>query len=423
MPVRGWLLGLLLIASTAPACESDHGALAKGATSTGGVAGSGGRAASGGTQGGFTTIPQTGGTKATGTGGRAPDEIPGENVLTFMHGIVDAPRVLVCFVAGRGADARVLDELPTELGYGESLTRRALEGASFVKDDLEPVVIAGELELVSALDCSQALKIARAEQDAAPTLPGDSAGAGGSGAGGASPSAAGAGANAGEPGAGASAGGPGSGSGGANGTDAGGAGGEGGEGPLLPDPPRLRVGDLPIVPAGTFNTGRSYLLVGNGCIGGPAFGGKYARQACGDSYSPTSPTLSAVLVALSRRTEYAKLGLQVVHASVATSIAGMTASRVLTTDFQPIVGGVELIVSSDAYGANSGFWQVEVQELSVTTFVERWSVIKARAGIASLDDGWSYTLVLLGPNAGLTRKGFWNSPAIGLVQNDPTRVD
>jgi hypothetical protein len=352
-------------------------------------------------------VPQTGGAKATGTGGRAPDEAPGENVLTFMHGIVDAERVLVCFVAGRGADARVLAEPPSQLGYGESLVRRSLEGASFATDDIEPVVIAGELELVADLDCEAALKLAHAEQDATPTEPEGAGGSGGAGAAGAS--------NTDPPAAGA-----------------GGEGGEGGNGPPLPKPPRLRVGELPIVPRGSLNAGRSYLLVGNGCIGGPAFSDKHDKEACGSAYSPTSPTLSAVLVALSRRTEIGKLGLQTANASVATGAVDLTASRLLSTDFQPIVADVELgaivpvisqlSVTSEGYGANSPFWEVEAQNNGTSLFAERWSEITARGGLESLEDGLSYTLVVLGPDASSERTGFWNPRALSVVKNDPFRT-
>lgn len=440
------MLGLLLIAATAPACERDHDALAKGPpTPQGGAAGSAGRS-SGGSQAGFTTIPQTGGASTMGTGGRRPDEAPGETVLTFVHGIVDADRVLVCFLAGRGADARVLDGPVAELAYGESVVLPSLPGASLVTDDIEPLVIAGELELVSELGCEEALAIARAEQDAAPTAPPDGAGgAGGTGAsaggaGGSASGAGGTGANVGaDAGGGSSSDEPPSGdgtssAGGAGGSaPEGGAGGEGGASSPLPPPPRLRVGELPLVPAGTMNGGRSYLLVGNGCIGGPAFAGKYAKEACGDHYALGTPSLSAMLVAMSRRTEFGKLGLQVAHASVATGVVDLTALQLIGGEQQPIVNDVELgsivpgasqlAVTAEGYGANSPLWEVEVQDNGTPLFRESWATIKKRAGLASLDDGRSYTLVVLGPNASLTRKGFWNPRAIAVVRSDPTRPE
>jgi hypothetical protein len=139
-----------------------------------------------------------------------------------------------------------------------------------------------------------------------------------------------------------------------------------------------------------------------------------------------------VLVAMSRRTEIGKLGLQVVNASVATGAVDLTATRLLSTDFQPIVSDAELgaivpnvsqlAVTSDGYGANSPFWEVEVQNDGSLLFAERWSAIADRGGLASLEDGLGYTLVVLGPDASSERTGFWNPRALGIVRNDPFRT-
>jgi hypothetical protein len=321
-------------------------------------------------------------------------------VLTFLHGIVDAERVLLCFLSGTGADARVLAAEPTALDYGQSLVLTKIEGADLAKDDVEPVVIAGELDLVSGLDCADALALAHKEQDAAPTTvePPGSAGAGGGGSSGMATA----------------------------------AGNEGGAGEPLPEPPRLRVGELPIVPAGTIDGGRSYLLVGSGCIGGPAFAGKYAQAACGEEYTPATPTLSGVLVALSRRTQIGSLGLQVAHASAATGMVNVFASRIMSDtanswiasalEYGALVPGVvQPTLSAEQYGVDSPFWQIELLSDFTSLFAERWSAIKARAGLSTLVDGRSYTLVLLGPAAGFAGKGFWNPRAFSVVPNDPTR--
>jgi hypothetical protein len=324
-------------------------------------------------------------------------------VLTFLHGIVDAESVLLCFLSGTGADARVLDAEPTALDYGQSLVLTEIAGADLAKDDVEPVVITGELELVSGLDCADALELAHKEQDAAPTTvePPGSAGAGGGGASGVA-------------------------------TGEGGAGGEGGVGAPLPEPPRLRVGQLPIIPAGTIDRGRSYLFVGTGCIGGPAFAGQYAQAACGEEYTPATPTLSGVLVALSRRTQIGSLGLQVAHASAATGMVNVFASRIMSDtanswiasglEYGALVPGtVQPSLSAEQYGVDSPFWQIELLSDFTSVFAERWSAIKMRAGLSTLVDGRSYTLVLLGPAAGFARKGFWNPSALSVVPNDPTR--
>ncbi|HET9934607.1 MAG TPA: hypothetical protein VFQ35_28075 [Polyangiaceae bacterium] len=386
------LVTLLLVA----ACGSEKSPFAKGNGASGGRSGQGGAVGSGG----FTQLPSTrGGT--TGSGGRVPDEPPGENVLTLLHGIVDAPAISICFAKGQTLDAPPLGmpQPPGGLSYGSSLVLRSIDGIDWAKDTLSTWIIAGDLSLVEGLDCEQAVTLAKSEMAMASEAPEPSAEGGAGGAGGA----------AGAPG----------------------AGGEGGG--FTAEPPRLRAARLPFVPAGTLSVGRSSLMVAEGCIGGPAYQSRLGENACGAGYSKTSATLSAVLVQMSRRSMPFRLGLQAVHASQANGAVGVTSA--------PIDGGASFVVVANSvelggiaprtlelnydvssWGVNTPDWQLEVSQNSTVLFAEPWSTVLARAGVSLLANGSAYALVFVGPGVGvpLGRNQLWNPPRIVLVPTDPT---
>lgn len=414
MRARGRLASLLFVLWVVPACVTDHDALAQspgrgGNTSRGGTAG---------TAGDFPQLP-TSGSSSGGTGGREPEERPGQNVLTIVNGIVDAPEVLLCLARGGDPEAGAVGApLDAEgLAYGASLTLPVLEGVDLATDDLVPFVIAGELSLVHDEDCATALAIAREEQALGLPRPelepgvGGAPGMGGAGAGGLQVAPAGS---------------------GALDEAQAGAGGAG----ELPDPPRLRVAALPLIPAGTLSAarGRSMLYVTNGCIGGPAFMDANATAACGDTYGLRAPTLGAVLVPLSRRVTYDKVGLQVVHAARAAGRVdvqsaetdGLEGARYLATgvEFGAIVPrSARADYTSAELGANLGFHEVQVVVGGSVRFVERWGSLLRTSGLASVDDGRNYTLVLLGPSFELVAESPWNAPTIALIANDAGVVE
>jgi hypothetical protein len=383
----------LLVIGVASACGKDHGDLAlkehpsggsparggTGATDTSG--GSGGRA-----QGGTAS---TGGVPTSGTGGKLV-EPPGRSVTTFFHGLVDAERVVFCLARhGDGEPTLVGRPRPSGgLAYGTSF---ALE-IDFGEEAVLPYVIAGELELIQGLDCDAAVAKANDEMRAVALAE--------VGAGGAS-------------GAGGEAGG-------------GGAGGQ-----AEPVAPRLRVIALPEVPAGTLSAGYSMLYAAVGCIGGPAFTSEVEEDACGDDYSPTTPTASAVLVQLSRKVAFDKLSLQALHASLAmpklTILStppdtAVRASVMVTFDLPrgviaPRSPTTELSVTD--YGVDIPEWKAEAAHDSTTYASELWASVLERAGLDALEPTHAYTLVVVGPRGQLGTGGFWNQPAIGVVDNNP----
>src|SRR6478609_2220634 len=158
MAWRGVWLGSWLFSAGFVACVTNHDALEKKPSGRGGN-GSGGTASAGApsNRGGF------GGDAANG-GGHSDDEPPGDSVLTIVNGIVDAPSVALC-LAKVDQDGTVtpvgspLTDAPFE--YGQSLVLRGVDGVDFDVDGLAPIVIAGELERITGLDCEAAIARAR----------------------------------------------------------------------------------------------------------------------------------------------------------------------------------------------------------------------------------------------------------------------
>ena len=379
------------------ACSTDHAALEKRPSSGGGAGGSGGVLGTAG----HTPASGTGG--VGGTGGHPDEEAPGTSVLTIVHGVVDAPSVLVCWakVADDGTVTPFGKPLSrTPLEYGQSIVLPEITGADPASDVLEPFLLAGELDLVAGLDCAAAIE--RAQNEEAPSAPSGAAGSGDLGAGG-----------------------------GAEGGAAGSA--EGGAAGAASEPqPRLRARGLPAIPANTLNGGRSYLLVASGCLGGAGFSAANAEAFCGTGYSERQPTVTATFVALSRVTAADDVGLQVLHASLATGPISVSSRPTLPTSSESPIS----IVRSDvpggllprpAYTGHTAFdygsargYRLDVAQQSVTLLTEAWADVLARGGLNALEDGSNYALVLIGPRADLTAgAAFWNLPTVTVVPADP----
>lgn len=435
---------VLAALALAPACSTDHGSLVRrpppnvaGDGGMAGVSGAGGSAATGGTSG------------SAGTGGTKLVEPPGRAVVTFVHGVVDAPEVLFCFARDGDDGPRFVGDPAPEggLAYGASMAFESLPGVP-VTELTRVFVLAGELELVDELDCASAVERARDEMAAAGLTPAfANLGAAGGGAGGAA-GAAGAsssdgGASAGESGeAGASSGSAGDGgasSGGEGGVHSAGAAGRAGEAgdtaagaggaPPLPDPPRLRVAELPSLPAGALDDGYSLLYAAHGCLGGPAFSHELEREVCGASYTPKTPTPGAELVTLSRKVDFLHLSLQALHASQALGTLDM---RTVPPDDSSMIAlslGSSMTRGalqpknpradqrSEDYGISDD-GGIALLSAAVVIWEGSWKALSRISGITPVN-GRVYTLVVIGPAVEAAPWGFWNPTAVTIVDNDP----
>jgi hypothetical protein len=423
------------------ACQTDHDALAKqtshSGAGAGGVSGSAGRG----------PISGGGGSSNAGTGGHADDEAPGKTLITIVHGVVDAPSIVVC-LAKVGADGVAvpfgmpLSDAP--LRYGQSVVLADIAGVDLANEALQPFIIAGDLDLVSGLDCASAIDQARAEEAAVDSTVAAAGGAGASESAAGAPS--GAGGSPGEAGAGD------------------GSAGAGGAAPEVQS--RLRVRSLPTIPAGTLNGGRSYLLVTAGCLGGSGYplpkgmalpNGDHTPSAedyCGTGYSEQNPTVSLFFAAVSRATATGHVGLQVLNGSLATDPISVNSSGPLTAGGTRTLGnfvnydGTPLSIVNDdvagglaprpadiahsvvEYGSAAGFslnvtarrqlTTGDTQTLeTVTILSETWASVLSRGGVRKLADGSNYVLVLLGPLPDAKPgPAFINAPAITVVPAD-----
>lgn len=401
---RGLLLTLLLAVGTSNGCTTNHDALArqpKAGSSSGGSAGSAGF--------GFGGFGNTGNETQ---GGRSnPDIEPaGANVLTVVNGIVDAPSVRLCFarVGDNGETEDFVGSPLPELGYAASAVLSELDGLSLVDDVIQPWVIAGQLSLLKKLDCQDAVALALAEEAKVTPIPAP------------------------EPdGQGSEAQGGAAGQGGAPAQEPAGDAGAAGAGEPLQFP-TLRARPLAALPAGTVNIGRSILMVLTGCIGGAAYTDHIDTAVCGEDYTPQTPTLQPLVVKLSRAVSYDKVGLQAVHASLATAPLDIRASGEQ--------GAISLVFATDV-----SFGAIEPRPAALRFTPVELGVDKPNFGLQAIDEGggvayqaaWSdiltasslptpvvnrtYTAVFLGPDPLLIKEGWWNTSAFSLVDNDPTR--
>lgn len=392
--MRLLFVAALLAGAAGNACTTNHDALArqpKAGSSGGGAAG-----VSGFGFGGF------GNTGNQAQGGRDnPDvESKGDNVLTIVNGVVDAPSVRLCFarVADNGETGDFVGSPLPELGYAASAVLTQLDGLSFVDDVIQPWVISGELARLAKLDCQAAVALAESEEAKVTPVAPEPMAAGGAGAADPDPSLAGAGGSA--------------------------------EIPL--EFPTLRARPLAALPRGTVNIGRSILLVLSGCMGGAAYTDRVQTAACGVAYTPETPTLGPVIVKLSRAVGFDKVGLQGVHASppagsvdlrvsgdagavslvFASSVSfGAIEPRPADTRFTPSELGVE----------NFNFGLQAVDGSGGVVYQEAWSDTLAASGLTTPVAARTYTAIFLGPDPLLIKEGWWNKSAFALVDNDPTR--
>ena len=427
---NGVSLAALGAAFLLASCEADHTALEKKPTGghVGGAAGAGGASAGSG-------LTSNGGAAAIG-GGHSDDEPPGTDRLTIVNGVVDAPTVVLCLakVASDGSVTPFGDPIAT-LDYAQSVVLPDLAHVDLAEDTLQPLLIAGDLTLVDGLDCASAVELARTTESPSPPAVDDSAG-GAAGAAGARADVAAAGSAPSEQGGAAGA------AGATNATDTseggaageaatageGGSAGESGTPPPVRSP--LRVRGLPAIPAGTLNQGRSLALVADGCMGGATYGGMYAEDYCGAGFSENAPTLSAVLVNLSRVVSLNHVGMQVIHASLATGAIDVDTSPPppqpgsgVTIVSNVSLGQVAPRPASLAYTADdlksATNYDVSVSSQGRVLFSERWSAVLGNGGLTELDEEHTYALVFSGPRGDLPAVAKrWNAAALTVIPVD-----
>lgn len=369
-------------------CSTDHEQLAErpGSGGSGGT-GSGGQ---GGNAAATTLTSSVGSTStSTSSGGTVHYPPDGQDVLTLVHGQIDAERIAFCVAKGAGDAEANFDAPPIPdggLGYGEAFTLGESEAVDFEAEDLKLVVLTGEFD--ADAECRETLAQAYwparlHEPDSDETGAAGAAGAGGMGAGGASPV----------------------------------------------ERPPLRALELPTIPANSLVLGRHYVMVLTGCMGGP--GVVDDGLHCGRTHSPQTPSLRPVLVPVTREVESGRLSLQFMHASAATPsvdiqslpgtdgvgvqlylATGLSFGRIIPMELQRTYSFEELGLDGGA--------ELVVNGVNMQQFRAPWSEIAGRTEIAADN---SYLAILLGPTLGTNSADGFNETRVTLLATGIGRAE
>ena len=340
---------------------------------------------------GGSTTGGAGGTTTTGEGGSTTTttttpEPSGPTKLTVLNGINDYDAIRVCFVPyPEGPEVDPWPSSPAGLAFKKAVTVDPPSSLSVGGADVQPHVLAGDLSAIAGMSCSEALALA-------------ASGGGGGGAGG-----------------------------------SGGSGGSGGAGGGQGAPPPIVVSAMPVIPASVFEAEKSLLLAFFGCIGGPDHADGTEGLGCGFSFTPTTPTASLTLVAMSRITDPDKISLQFVHASAAMQPSDIR----ITPGFDNVVDvPVAKALALGGLGPKppfTGLARVDYGSLSkvaLKTFapndVYPTSALFLQDALANgglqdtaFQNGASFTIVAIGGYPGVSFPSFWRPFTYVMIPSDP----
>jgi hypothetical protein len=346
---------------------------------------------------------------------------PAVRAVTFVHGVIDSPFVVFCLAAVRGGK-EAAPGAPIPLDYGHTATLADIDGVDFTTDGVLPYVVAAtSADAVAGLDCLEMFALA-----ATLSRPPDS----GTEATDATP-AAGPRAEAGPPSDATTvldaasspvrdASGVSDASDAADARDADRA-------PVVPVP-AVRVAALPIIAAGSLVERRRYVVVAAGCMGGPGVTDPSEQSVCGELYSPSTPTLTEMVVlpkaaAPINRVAFSVLGGTPAITQVDLGIEPATHGDRLTVAQRVTPGALR--PSSPYSGATASEIGATSPEGAVLLFTsgssspsyqKTWQPTLEAGGIDELADGTAYTLVIVGPSPGFAKRRWWNDPLVTIVR-------
>lgn len=337
---------------------------------------------------------------------RRMPEPPGSSVITFLHGVVDAPRISLCFAKSAPGGLSALSEFawPTlGIGFGESLRLDPPAGLDLDKDALVVIVVAGEEGVTPRTSCASML-----EQLAGGNLNGQA----GSPASLAAADLALAGAS-------------GVSFGGMAGTL--GRGGGLGQGGVLVVGSGIRVRVLSALAPGSFHSAISYLFAATGCLGAVGQTDPFQEGICGSGYTPKTSTLTPLLVSLSRITQFNAPGLQILNASLGASPVSVLTQPGPLSALTPI--SLLSVLQFGELAPHPPFSPSPPQEYWVgvgssvrvngTDLEASWRALLQGAGLTTLEVAKNYSLVLLGPAPEVGKPRWWNPSRLSLIPNDP----
>jgi hypothetical protein len=191
----------------------------------------------------------------------------------------------------------------------------------------------------------------------------------------------------------------------------------------------VRVASLPALPPGVLADSRGYVFVAGGCAGGRGVTDPSERSVCGESYSPSSPTLTAYVVAPPWTAPEDKVALTVLGAAPALTqfdlgfVPGLggdlvtVATRVVPGALRPLSGYTGSSSVDIGAGHSDAHLQLFAFGSKVPIYDQSWAPTLAAGGISGIDDGTSYTLIVIGPFPGFAASRWWNDSLVTTVWN------
>ena len=192
---------------------------------------------------------------------------------------------------------------------------------------------------------------------------------------------------------------------------------------------------LAVLPTSVFTSEKSLLLAPIGCMGGPDHDDASAMVGCGDSYTPSTPTVNLIALGMSRKTDPVHVAFQVVNASVAveptdfgikSSIMG---AGILTLATALPTGGIE---------PKPPFTTLTVNELgapekvSIKTYLNGQGMMfptsdtlmgeafkNGTVASTQLANGEGYVLVAVGAAPNIPAGPFWHKLTYSLIKANP----
>lgn len=200
---------------------------------------------------------------------------------------------------------------------------------------------------------------------------------------------------------------------------------------LASPPAGLRALPMPVFPAGTLSSGRSWLAVLSGCMGGAGHQATAQEYACGTGYTPDNPNAMLMMAKMTRAPVAGSIGVQVFGGSLASQsilVRFLTVEQG-TTDLATSVGQGELEpkapdtqLAVQSLGSSPGAATIDAYEQYQSTPVSTPLAEALQRGGLSVEDfadGRNYTFVFVGAKAG-TGAGVWWQPFTMLaVRSDP----
>jgi hypothetical protein len=163
--------------------------------------------------------------------------------------------------------------------------------------------------------------------------------------------------------------------------------------------------------------------------GGSLHSGSYVQAVCGSSFESVRPTVSPILVTLSRISDPDVMGLQVAHAcseedtidvhSVAGDQGILIAQRVRPGAVAPRPPNLDHASASHTDSLSTSVIQVFVRGSSAVAHEQSWSSALAAGGLATLSDGHNYALLVMGSSLSATAGGWHNPLTVTVVDASP----